>query len=287
MLMESDQVSDQSTSAMSIDAGQVDVVKERLNEINIIDIVKHQKVVKFDNSSDFRTLFEEFYVAVKDLNKRFDKTIDLASNKWLFLYLTETLDKKTMYSFLFSDIQNKPQKISLNLNLSTVFLPEFDEFSKLMAEQNQKVIVEIQVIDILNNLKLYFDAKEFLHEKGYEILIDAVNVEMLESLDVEKFGADYIKFFWHSLMEEYEADNDKIRQKVIRIGEDKVILAKCLNAQALRWGVKNGIRAFQGPYIDLFDATLTQKKCPNGKNCAIEECLKRKNVKNIKMIWSS
>ena len=277
-LIQTDAGVDTSVYRYPLDAGQIDVVKERLDEINVVDIVKHQKVLRFDSSTSFRVLFEEFFVAVKDLNKMFDRTVDLVANKWLFLYLTQTLDKKTMSSFLFSDIQNKPQKISLNLNLSTIFLPEFEDFSKTMDEQNQKVIAEVQVMDILNNMQLYFDAKEILHRKGYEILIDAASIEMLQALDVKKLEADYVKIFWHALMEE-DTNNvrkTEVKQMIEKIGKERVILAKCLDKQALQWGVRNGIRSFQGPFMDLFDTVLTRKSCPNGSVCTTEECLKRK-----------
>ena len=275
-LMQEESVTDVSAVRYPLDAGQIDIVKEKLDEISVIDLVKHQKVFHFTNSTDFNVSFEEFFIAVKDLNKRFDKTVDLVANKWLFLYLTQTLDKKTMYSFLFSKIQNMPQKVSLNLNLSTIFLPEFDDFSKLMAEQNQKIIAEVQVMDISNNLSLYFEAKTFLHEKGYEVLIDATNIEMLQALETERFEADYIKIFWHALMEEYDNNLGDTRKLIEEIGKEKVILAKCLNEKAFRWGVQNGIRSFQGPYLELFDVALTRKICPQGQQCSTEECLKRK-----------
>ncbi len=260
----------------SMDAGQIDVVKTHLDEINIVDLIKHQAVLKFEGSNKFRLLFEEFFVAVKDLSKRFDKHIDLTGNKWLFLYLTQTLDKKTMYSFMFSDIKNKPRKVSLNLNLSTIFLPEFEEFAQRLEENGQHLIAEVQVMDILNNLPAYFDARELLHRNGHEILIDAASIEMLQALKIGRLEADYIKIFWHALMEEYTTSAEEIKQMISEIGADKFILAKSLDEQAVRWGIKNGIRAFQGPYIDAVQTALIRAKCPNGKVCAAAECLQRR-----------
>ena len=146
-----------------LDAGQIDIVKEHLDEINIVDLIKHQSVLKFESSTKFRLMFEEYFVAVKDLSKRFDQNVDLVGNKWLFLYLTQTLDKKTMYSFMFSDIKNKPEKISLNLNLSTIFTSEFEDFAKRLAENGQKIIAEVQVMDILNNLSVFRRLLQLLH----------------------------------------------------------------------------------------------------------------------------
>jgi hypothetical protein len=46
----------------------------------------------------------------------------------------------------------------------------------------------------------------------------------------------------------------------------------------LRWGIKNGIRAFQGPYIDMLEVAMIRKNCPNGKRCTVNDCLKRKKM---------
>ncbi len=261
-----------------VDASQIDGLKDRLDEINIVEIIKHQSVLKLEKMGNLTPMFEEFFVAVKDLSKKFDPNVDLTGNKWLFLYLSQTLDKKTMYSFLFSDIKNKPQKVSLNLNLSTMFLPEFEDFVKRIEEDGQKIVVEVQVMDILNNLAAYFDAKELLHQEGHQILIDAASIEMLQALNVKKLEPDYIKIFWHTLMEEYEGNALGVKQMLEDIGVDKIILAKCLDEKALRWGIKNGIRAFQGPYMDLAEVALIKSKCPNGKVCTTEECLQRRKL---------
>jgi hypothetical protein len=260
-----------------VEAGQIEAVKQHLDEMNIVDIIKHQSVLRLDNTRKFHKEFEEFFVAVKDLSRQFDATIDLVGNKWLFLYLTQVLDKKTMYSFMFASFQNKPKKVSLNLNLSTIFLPEFEEFLQRLSAEGQTMIAEVQVMDIFNNLAAYRDAKELLHKAGHEILIDATSIEMLQALNIKLLGADSVKLFWHALMEEYN-HTDALKPLFSEIGTDKLILAKCLDDKALRWGMQCGIRAFQGPYIDALEVALIRAKCPQGRICSAEDCLKRKRL---------
>lgn len=260
-----------------IDAGQIEAIKNHIDTMDLIDLVKHQSVIRFDASDKFTKLFEEFFVAVKDLSSRFDRDIDLTANKWLFLYLTQTLDKKTMASFAFSELHNNKTKVSINLNLSSLFTPEFDKFTELLKEKGQGLIVEVHTIDILNNMQAYFDAKELLHRAGYEILLDAADIEMLQSLNIKKFAPDYIKIFWHPLLEDYEI-GDNIKNLFAEIGVEKIILAKTINETALRWGVKHKIRTFQGPYIDNLETAIIRSKCPNGKLCSASECHKRRKL---------
>lgn len=262
---------------VAVDAGQIEAIKGHIDSMSIVDLIKHQSVLKIEGPGKFTKMFEEFFVAVKDLSSRFDKNIDLTANKWLFLYLTQTLDKKTMASFNFSEIQNKPAKVSVNLNLSTLLTPDFDNFVTLLKNNGQSIIVEVQVMDVINNMQTYFDVKELLHRAGGEILLDSTSIEILQALNIIKFAPDYIKVFWHPLMEDYDVD-DYIKTVFDEIGYEKIILAKSLNEKALRWGIKHGIRAFQGPYIDNLETALIRSKCPNGKICSATECLKRKRL---------
>ena len=261
-----------------IDAGQIDAVKEYLDMVNLVDAVKHQGVIRLENSSNYRRLFDEYFVAVKDLNQNFDKNVDLIGNKWLFLYLTQSLDKKTMASFEVADIKNRTGKISINLNLSTINTPEFANFEQYIKEQGQSIIVELQPIDMLNNMSLFVNVRERLHKSGHELLLDATTLEMLQTLNVKSLGFDYVKLFWHDLVEEYNPESEELKNLFAEIGVNKVILAKCLGENAVRWGIKNGIRAFQGPYIDMLEVAMIRKHCPNGKRCTPADCLKRKKM---------
>ena len=263
---------------IEVDAGQIEAIKNHLDSISMVDLIKHQNVLKLAKDKNFEVVLDEFFVAVKDLSSQFDKSVDLTANKWLFLYLTQTLDKKTMSSFAYSEIKNKTDKISINLNLSTVFKQDFEEFTKRIQENGQKVVVEVQATDILNNLTTYFDAKELLHRMNGEILLDAVSIEMLQALNIMALQPDYIKIFWHPLMEEYAGVSDKIKENIVNFGTEKFILAKVQDETSLRWGLDNAIRMFQGPYIDNLEIAMIRLKCPQGKVCNLQDCLKRKRL---------
>lgn len=262
----------------AVEAEQIDAIKDHLNMLNIVDIIKHQGVIRLENSSNYRRLFDEYFVAIKDLSKNFDENIDIAGNKWLFLYLTQELDKKTMSSFAVSDVKQKTEKISLNLNISTINTSEFANFEQYIRSKGQYLIVEVQPMDVLNNMRTYFDVKERLHKAGHEVLLDATSLEMLQALDIKSLGFDYVKLFWHDLMEDYNTRSEDIVKLFENIGKNKIILAKCFGENALRWGIKNGIRSFQGPYIDMLEVAMIRKNCPNGKRCSAQDCMKRRKL---------
>lgn len=261
----------------ALEPAEMDNVIATLDNIEIKDLIKRQSVLKIRGAGKFEVMFQEFFVAVKDLSKYFPADMDLVANHWLFLYLTQILDKRTMASFFKADIKNWPQQVSINLNLSSVFSKEFVTFAKEFLKPEQKVIVEIQLMDAFNNLALYFEAKEILRKGGHKLLIDSMSPTALKMLNIQKLDPDMVKVFWEPLLE-YDLKNPELQEIFNFIGKENVILAKCDSDKALKWGVSYGITAFQGPYIDNLEVAMLRAKCPNGAKCTAADCLKRKRL---------
>ena len=256
---------------------EIDDLIKALDFIDISEIVKRQSVLRIGKGGSFHVWFQEFFVAVKDLVKKFDSKLDLLANRWLFYYFTQALDKKTIAAFSSSNLQKWPQEISLNLNLSSVFSQAFVNFAKNFLKPDQKIIVEIQLMDVFNNLPTYFKAKEILRSGGHKLLIDSVPPVTLKMLNVARLDPDLIKIFWEPLLE-FDDNNTELKDIIAHVGRENIILAKCEDEKAIKWGVKYGITAFQGPYIDKLEVALLRRQCPNAKNCTVAECLKRKRL---------
>lgn len=260
-----------------VGAGEIEDLIRALDDIDIAELVKRQSILRIKGAGKFEVIFQEFFVAVKDLSLQFDPNLDLVANRWLFSYLTQALDKKTMEAFFASEIENWPKQISLNLNLSSVFSKEFVTFAKNFVKPEQKIVVEVQLMDVFNNLPLYFQAKEILRRGGHKLLIDSVSPSALKMLNIQTIAPDMIKIFWEPLLE-YDLDNPDLRKAIEHIGKENVILAKCDSDQALKWGVRYGITAFQGPYVDNIEVALIRAKCPFGQECGAANCLRRKRL---------
>ena len=258
-----------------VTAGQVDYILSVLDAADIAEIVKKQSVLKIDDAGHFSTVMQEFFVAVKDLSKYFYDKIDLLANRWLFQYMTMFLDKKTLQAFPRAELTKWPSDISLNLNLSSVFSKEFVAFAKSSLKPAQKVIVEVEMMDVLNNMNLYLEAKDILHKGGHKILIDSLSPASLSMLNIEKLAPDMVKVFWEPLLS-YDTQNEALKQAISLLQKDNVILAKVDGQEALKWGLSYGIRAFQGPYIDEIEVAYIRQTCPARDQCTATECLKRR-----------
>lgn len=279
MLAQGDLLSDdvQEPEKRPIDAGEIDSVIAELDEIDIAELVKRQSVIRIKGGGKFDVLFQEFFIAVKDLSLQFDKNLDLVANRWLFLYMMQTLDKKTMAAFQAADLKKWPQQISLNLNLSSIFSREFVTFARNFLKPEQKVLVEVQLMDVFNNLPLYFETKEILHKGGHKLVLDGVSPAALKMLNLKTLQPDMIKLFWEPLLED-EPFSPELKAIIDIIGAENVVLAKCDSDKALKWGVAYGITAFQGPFMDDIEIAVVRSKCPNAANCTALKCLKRRRL---------
>ena len=259
-----------------IEAEDMDKIISTLDDIDMAELVKRQSVMRVHNN-EFTDLMQEFFVAVKDLSRYFGDNQDLVANRWLFQYLTQVLDKKTLAAFASAEITEWPEKISLNLNLSSVFSKEFVEFAKNFLKPAQQIIVEVQMMDILNNLNLYHEVKDILHKGGHKLLIDSLSPASLSMLNLDKLAPDMIKIFWEPLLV-YDTDNQSLKNAVEYMKPENVILAKCDGSEAMRWGLSYGLNTFQGPYIDEIEIALIRRQCPNAKICGSLDCIKRRRL---------
>ena len=258
-----------------LESSDVDEVIAELGKIDIAELVKRQSIVKFQSTDDFKVLFQEFFVAVKDLRLQFGEEIDLTANRWLFMYLSQTLDKQIMSAFIASDFIKWPKKIGINLNMQSVFLREFEDFVNKFPIENRKMIIETRLAEVFNDLDLYFEMKKRLHDQGHEVLIDELSSSAMKMLDIRGLQPDMIKIFWEPLLEFGPVD-EELKEIISSFGPEKVVLAKCDSDKAVKWGVAHGITAFQGSFIDTMEVALIRNKCPNVTQCTSLVCLKRK-----------
>lgn len=204
-----------------------------------------------------------------DLKKAIAPDVNVLSNRWLFQHLSETLDKRMLGIFkeLFA---HTPKNISLNLNISTIFTPAFEQFLAEMPE-NMSIIVEVQLMDIIQNTQNYLVARDLLHEAGHQILIDGLHPISFEFMDMNILDSDLMKLNWTPALNK-ETESDRLRE----IDPERIILMRCEDEDSLRWGLMHNIRRFQGYFIDALTAAKIRKSCPQRKNCTQAQCVSRK-----------
>jgi hypothetical protein len=198
-------------------------------------------------------VFKELYVSIAELQQALAPNTDLAANRWLFGYVTGLLDKRVLKLLRRNIDSSLKSHYSLNLNVATVFSEEFSAFdSGLPTGARGTIVIELQPMDIIADLRSYALAREYLRERGYRLCVDGLNLDMLRFIDRERLRADLLKIYWNS--DFAEEHNDELRAEVGELiratGPARVILCRCDNKDAIRCGASMGISLFQGRHID-------------------------------------
>ena len=247
----------------------LDAILRNIQGFNILKIIRRQEAVRITREGGISSLFLEYFTSMADLKKAIAPDVNVLSNRWLFQHLSETLDKRMLGIFkeLFA---HTPKNISLNLNISTIFTPAFEQFLAEMPEK-MSIIVEVQLMDIIQNTQNYLVARDLLHEAGHQVLIDGLHPISFEFMDMNILDSDLMKLNWTPALNR-ESESDWLQG----IDPGRIILMRCEDEDSLRWGLMHDIRCFQGYFIDALTAANIRKSCPKKKNCTQAQCVSRK-----------
>ena len=154
-----------------------------------------------------------------------------------------------------------PDVISLNLNISTVLSREFQMFHRSVGINAHKVVIELQLIDVIADLGMYVFARDQLRDNGYRVLIDGLNPMSFLYFNPNLLDADFVKLGWSKefLGEISKARMDEMREHVTLAGKNKVILSRVDSEGAINWGLQVGIRRYQGHYADVIVEKMIAK----------------------------
>ena len=130
-------------------------MQKALSMMDFSSLIRRQSVCAVIGKSTPQMIFDEVFVSIADLRDMLMPDVDLFSNPWLFMYLTETLDKRVLASLSRHDDGALTSNFSLNMNVSTILSDDFLEFDEnLNPIQRSTIVLEFQLIDIFLRMAL-------------------------------------------------------------------------------------------------------------------------------------
>lgn len=238
----------------TITPAALDEIHKKLAFLNVVPFVRDQVALRIDPATNQASIeFFEFFLSVGDLQRAVAPNWNLFGDKSLFQDLSRTMDLRMIEIVTRAPQARGAPSISINLNLETIFTQAFATFLE-RVEKGQKVIVEVQAVDLLTNFNMYLDAQSVLASMGHAVLIDGLSTTALSMIDVALMKPDYAKIIWTpELLDMMDpATNQSAAFIVHGIGAEKVVLSRCDSADALQWGLKTGISVFQGHFLDAY-----------------------------------
>ncbi len=244
-----------------LDPSSTAEIRIKLQRVNIEDLIDEQACVEIFPNEKGRIIFREKYVSMSALQKRVAPDVNLFGSPWLFLYLTETVDRRLLAIIGQGNFGSLPHDISLNLNISSVLGREFQHFHHAVQGHTDRVVIELQLIDVFSDMNAYAHARDMLQDSGYRVLIDGLSPLSLQFFDPALLEADMIKISWGQEFESEGAEEriEDMRNVIRGMGPENVILSRTDSELAIKWALSLGITRFQGYYVDDLVNAMTLK----------------------------
>lgn len=254
-LQEARQSGTLATAKEPIDPQRLASLVQAIRTMDLSPLLLHQPVCAVTSAdTPPQAVFNEYFIAIGELAAKLLPGVDFASDKWLFQYLTEYLDKRMLAVLPDSPEMKDPNRaISINVNVKTLLSDEFLDFdSKFRTITKKPIVLEVQPHDVFSDMHAYAFARDFCKERGYKICLDGLNHLTFTLLNRSVLKVDLLKIVWTPDLED-EAQGERRTQfedAVKRAGASRIIMCRCDNTDAIDFGKKLGVGLFQGRFLD-------------------------------------
>lgn len=227
-------------------------LEQSLETVDVTNIARRQTVCTLIDDTNPQPLFEEIYISIGDLQNIVAPGTNIASNTWLFRYLTQTLDHRIML-MLIRDGVTSTRPFSLNLNVSTILTPDFAKFEAAITPQLRgRLVIEMNKLDVFADMGDFLFARDYLHDHGFRLCLDGLTHHTLPYYNRIQLGFDLIKLNWtpNSLDDMLPSMMPEVRNLIMETGQAHTILCRCDDDHAIQVGHDLGIVMFQGRQVD-------------------------------------
>ena len=238
---------------------QLGRLEEALGHTDLANLVRNQPVCAYTSGVAPKAIFHELYVSIADLEETLMPGVQTTANRWLFQYLTQTLDKR-MLAHLERESSQIERAFSINLNISTVLSTEFHRFDQnISSNLRGRLVIELQKMDVFGDMGAYLFARDYLRDRGYRVCLDGLTHLTLPYMNRDQLGLDMMKMYWSPELASLQNSDTfvRLRENVGAGGPTRIILTRCDNEDAINIGMNMGINMFQGRAMDNILANFT------------------------------
>ena len=166
--------------------------------------------------------------------------------------------------------------LHINLTLSCILSGAFARFARLCRSVRAPVGVEVTMVEACEDPAAFGRARRVLAEAGLTLVLDGVSYLALVLTRPCALRPDLVKLDWSPRLGELAADErQQITAALERIGTHRVVLHRAETEAALRWGMAQGLRRFQGRHVDAMLAAARMTTCPRAAGCTLRQCGER------------
>ncbi len=222
-----------------LDIGALSALEAGLASVDVSRFVRRRRVCSLSPGGRFRLEWEQRLLSVSELGETLMPERSVQAEPWLYRRLTRTLDQR-MLALLAAPLELRDAgPFSVALNVGSILSPGFLRFdAALPILLRGRVVLELLPADVLADLAAFVFARDFAHERGFQLLLRELNADLLPVFPLGRIGVDLLQLRWSEALaaEPVPALQDPANTVLIRAD----------TPEAVEWGRAQGIGFFQG-----------------------------------------
>lgn len=210
--------------------------------------VRSQEVCLAVDGRPPEPVMTEYFISMDLLRKPLFVDVEMRGSGRLFNEFTLVLDQILLQAF--DSLKLGELRVSLNLNVESVFTEAFENFIERTPESTlQQVVFEFRQSNIVENFDEFQVARGLIRAKGAHIAVDQIFPQTVGLVDLDFLGASIAKIHWRNGAEEVLHEREKAITNLMAAGVLPVLI-RVDQERALEVGNGMGITMYQGFLID-------------------------------------
>jgi hypothetical protein len=230
-------------------------------------------------------LYRELGFSIAALEARLAAPGQATADPFLFRHLAFRLDQRMLALLaehagtggaldLAADRHAAP--LHINLTLPAILSDGFARLAGRCRGLGLAVGVEVALVEACGDAAAFARARDVLAAAGLKLVLDGVSYLALLLAWPCALRPDLLKLDWSPVLPDLQTEERlQLAAALARIGPDRVVLHHADSEAALRWGMAQGVRRFQGRHVDAILAAGRILACPQAAGCTVRHCMER------------
>ncbi len=224
----------------TFDPATLQALEALLTRADVARFVRRHPVCARGPHGRFTVAWERRMLSIDELAESLTPAHAPKTDKWLFLRLTRTLDRRMLALLSAPGELAGAGPFAINLNVASILAPGFLRFDEqLPVGLRGHVTIDLQPADILADPAAFLFARDFARTRGYRLMLSDVPANLLPVLPLDRLGLDLLMLQWSA-----GCTRPEMRSELP--DPARLVLSQAHDAEAIGWGISVGIKLFQG-----------------------------------------
>jgi hypothetical protein len=230
-----------------------------------------------------RPLYQELGFSMELIEAHAGAAGQIARDPFLLQHLAVRLDARLLQSLQEYlrhggplDPQDGSLPLHINVTLPGLLSTAFASLALACHGVGRPLAAEVLLVEAAADPAAYAAARARAGQLGVTLVLDGVSHLALLLAEPWQFRPDLLKLDWSARLPHLAAPEQAALAAAVReIGPARLILHRSESEAAIRWGIAQGIRRFQGRHIDSMLGASRIVTCSMAAPCTLRQCVER------------